>query len=100
MEFFAKGLRLIFELASIYPLCTLCLIGMMWIVVYVNKRNGNVQRFDVNTSQTRDELMKRSGTALNTQTGEEVKSKRTRGGFQHETESTSVFGWSQKSKKK
>lgn len=88
----------IIDLIATYPIP--CLIGAIWIVVIVNKYSGTTARYDAETWQSRDELMKRNKTVMQHKTGEEFKSKRTRGGFQNESDSWFVSGQVKKEKKK
>ncbi len=93
---FSNFIHLVFT----YPKIMLPLIGAAWIVVYVAKRkNVAVQRFEVNTSQSRDELMNRAKSALDKHSGLPSTQRRTRGGFHLENDDTFVSGQRLKEKK-
>ena len=80
------------------PLGILCTIGAgVWLITIINRNTGEVDSRYADTSQDRDELMKRNASALTKRTGKPTESKRVRNGFWNWNDDVSVNG--QKKKK-
>lgn len=68
-----------------------CLVGAIFVIVILNTKTGEVRSNFVETSQTRDEIMRRNASAL-AKNGDKVTSRRTRGGFTNQSSDKVVSG--------
>lgn len=67
-------------------------IGAIWIISKIDIGSGKKQSKLVQTSQSRDELMKRNAAAMEKYTNQPITSKRVRNGFYNYNESVIVNG--------
>ena len=89
-------MQTILELIKEYPIYFV--IGVIFVVVTVNKNTGETTTSWVETSQSRDEMRKRNKSALETRGEKVTESKKTRNGWFNDTDDTFVSGQIRKDK--